>query len=86
MTDGRFRSSCRSRQTTAMSADFAALAGQLAALKGRFLMSLNDNDGVRETFGAFNIATIETTYGVGKKPKAVSRVVISNFALPANDN
>ncbi|GGC11671.1 hypothetical protein GCM10011494_33080 [Novosphingobium endophyticum] len=69
-----------------MSADFAALAGQLAALKGRFLMSLNDNDGVRETFGAFNIATIERTYGVGKKPKAVSQVVISNFALPANDN
>jgi hypothetical protein len=30
--------------------DFAALASQLATIKGKFLVSLNDTEGVRETF------------------------------------
>lgn len=67
-------------------ADFGTLAGQLASMKGKFLMSLNDNDGVRETFAAFNVTPIETTYGIGKKPKPVREVLISNYPLPANDS
>ena len=66
-------------------ADFAALAEQLAGIKGRFLMSLNDNDEVRDTFAAFSIAAIDTTYSIGGKPKKAGEVLISNFALPAND-
>lgn len=67
-------------------ADFAALADQLAGIKGRFLMSLNDNQGVRETFSAFTVTPIETTYGIGARPKAAREVLISNYQLPANDN
>lgn len=66
-------------------ADFAALADQLAGIKGRFLMSLNDNEGVRETFARFTIAAINTTYSVGGKPIRAGEVLISNFPLPAND-
>ena len=58
---------------------------QLAGIKGRFLMSLNDNDEVRDTFAAFSIAAIDTTYSIGGKPKKAGEVLISNFALPAND-
>jgi Site-specific DNA methylase len=65
--------------------DFAALAAQLAGIKGRFLMSLNDNDGVRETFAGFSIAAIDTTYSVGGRPTKAGEVLISNFPLPAND-
>lgn len=67
-------------------ADFAALASQLAGIKGKFLMSLNDNEGVRETFSAFNVAAIETTYTVGVTSRAAREVLISNYLLPANDN
>lgn len=66
--------------------DFAALASQLARIKGHFLMSLNDNETVRQTFSAFAIAPINTTYGIGTKPKPVREVLISNYPLPANDN
>ena len=64
----------------------AALADQLAGIKGRFLMSLNDNEGVRETFARFTIGAIETTYSVGGKPTRAGEVLISNFPLPANDD
>lgn len=66
-------------------ADFAALADQLSGIRGRFLMSLNDNEGVRETFSRFDISAIDTTYSVGGKPTKAGEVLISNFPLPAND-
>ncbi|TPG14346.1 DNA adenine methylase [Sphingomonas oligophenolica] len=47
-------------------ADFEALADVLAGIKGRFLMSVNDNPSVRATFGRFAIAPIETTYTLGR--------------------
>ncbi|MEE4451468.1 DNA adenine methylase [Novosphingobium resinovorum] len=67
-------------------ADFAALADQLAGIKGKFLMSLNDNAGVRETFGRFVIDAIDTTYTVGAESRPAREVLISNYALRANDN
>lgn len=65
--------------------DFAALADQLAGIKGRFLMSLNDNQAVRATFARFTIGAIDTTYTIGSKPSKTHEVLISNFPLPAND-
>ncbi|WP_103730653.1 DNA adenine methylase [Novosphingobium sp. HII-3] len=67
-------------------ADFAALAKQLAGIKGKFLMSLNDNQGVRDTFARFSMNAIGTTYTIGAKARPAGEVLISNFALPANDN
>jgi DNA adenine methylase len=46
-------------------ADFERLADQLAGIKGRFLLSINDTPGVREVFGRFHMTKVETTYTVG---------------------
>lgn len=68
-------------------ADFEVLAEQLAGIKGRFLLSINDTPGVRQVFGAFRMREAATTYTVGAGPaKRVGELLISNFALPANDN
>ena len=42
--------------------DFTALAKQLAGIQGRFLLSLNDTPGVRETFAAFAFEEVGTRY------------------------
>lgn len=60
-------------------ADFAKLASQLDGIKGKFILSLNDNEGVRETFANFKIEAIKTTYSVsGKAKQAASEVLITN--------
>jgi DNA adenine methylase len=59
--------------------DFMRLADQLATIKGKFLLSLNDNAGVRETFKAFHIEAVETTYSItAGKPVKAAEVIISN--------
>lgn len=65
--------------------DFAAMADQLGSIKGKFLISLNDTPGVRETFARFHFASFDTTYSVGKACTPAREVVISNFPLAAND-
>ncbi len=42
--------------------DFEVLADILAALKGRFLLSLNDTPEVREIFAAFHIEAVESCF------------------------
>ena len=48
--------------------DFARLAEQLASLRGRFLLSLNDVPEVRRIFGAFAQERVEVAYFVGAVP------------------
>lgn len=62
------------------------LAKRPGAIKGKFLKSLNDNAGVRQTFGRFNVAAINTTYTAGAVSRPAREVLISNYALPANEN
>ena len=57
-------------------ADFEALADRLKALKGRFVMSLNDVPGVRETFKDFQIEAVGTHYGVAGGGASPAREVI----------
>ena len=45
-------------------ADFAQMADQLGAIKGRFILSLNDVQGVRDTFKAFTLEPVTTTYSM----------------------
>ena len=45
--------------------DFERLADQLAGLKGRFILSINDAPGVRDVFGRFAIEVVPTTYTIG---------------------
>ena len=62
-------------------ARFEDLATQLAGLKGRFILSLNDVQGVRETFKAFRFEGVKTTYtiaGKGAQPER-AEVLIMNW-------
>ncbi|MHA6717883.1 DNA adenine methylase [Sphingomonas sp. RS6] len=62
--------------------DFERMAAQLAGIKGRFLLSLNDTPGVREVFGSFRMAEVETTYTVGKgNASKAGELLIANFAI-----
>lgn len=54
------------------------MAETLKGLKGRFILSLNDVQGVRETFSGFKIETVDCRYSIaGGKGKAVKEVIIS---------
>ncbi len=57
--------------------DFEGIAAQLAGIKGRFLLSLNDTPGVREVFAAFTIEEVRTTYQISGQPKPAREVLIS---------
>lgn len=52
----------------------------LRALKGHFILSLNDHPRVREIFAGFAIDALETTYTLagGRAAKKVSEVLITN--------
>ncbi|RXD02502.1 DNA adenine methylase [Sphingomonas sp. UV9] len=60
--------------------DFDHLAAQLAGIKGKFLLSINDTPGVRATFAGFRMIEADTTYtvGAGAGVKA-AELIISNF-------
>lgn len=60
--------------------DFLRLAGALAGLKGRFLLSINDCPEIRETFKSFQLEPVETTYTVKGKGAgtAAKELLVSN--------
>ncbi|WP_457647358.1 DNA adenine methylase [Profundibacter sp.] len=65
-------------------ADFTRLADVLDGIKGRFIMSLNDVEGVRETFGTFYVQAIKTTYTIAPNSDARGErgeVLIANYDL-----
>lgn len=61
--------------------DFDQLAAQLAGIKGRFLLSLNDTPGVRDCFASFKMRAVETTYqvGGGANARKAGELLISNY-------
>lgn len=60
--------------------DFARLAGILDGLKGRFILSLNDVPGVRDTFANFQIEAVKTRYSINARaPRQIGEVLITNF-------
>ena len=64
-------------------ARFKELASVLGALKGRFILSLNDVQEVRETFAGFRFEEVRTTYTIGAKGAQPERaeLLISNFPI-----
>lgn len=60
-------------------AQFAQMAIRLARLKGRFILSLNDRPEVRETFAAFRLEPVQTTYTVsaGSNATRAGELIIS---------
>lgn len=64
---------------------FEEMAEQLARLKGRFLLSLNDHPDVRVVFARFYLTEVQTTYSVGaRKTEEEARrgeLVIANWEV-----
>ncbi|WP_093030836.1 DNA adenine methylase [Roseovarius azorensis] len=63
-------------------ADFERLADQLAGLRGRFLMSINDVPEIRQVFSGFHMEEVSTTYTIGTKNDSRgqrSELLISSF-------
>jgi DNA adenine methylase len=62
--------------------DFQMLADRLKAVKGKFLLSLNDHPEVRDLFAAFYIAPVELAY-TAKKDSTVryKELLIANYPL-----
>ena len=59
-------------------AEFTAMAEQLAGIKGRFILSLNDRPQVREIFARFSIEGVGTHYGLaGQGAKPAGEVIIT---------
>jgi len=59
--------------------DFEKLASQLAAIKGKFILSLNDTPEVRRIFQAFAIEEVSTIYTAAKtKAIGAHELLISN--------
>lgn len=48
-------------------ADFARMADQLAGIKGRFLLSINDVPETRAIFGRFTLEPVLTSYTIGDR-------------------
>lgn len=60
--------------------DFERLAEQLAGIRGRFYLSINDTPGAREVFGRFALREFTTTYSIagGAAAKKVGELLVSN--------
>jgi DNA adenine methylase len=66
-------------------AQFARMAELLSGIAGKAIVSLNDTPGVRKTFAAFRMDTVDLTYTIGQAThgnKQVSEVVIYTFNAP----
>ena len=65
-------------------ADFKALAVTLAAVRGKFLMSINDHSEIRKLFADFHIRQVSLKYSAahpsaGKHGTARQELLISNY-------
>lgn len=60
---------------------YAELAAALRALKGKFLLTINDHPFIRETFKGFSIGTTNTKYTIqgAAKQENVRELLICNF-------
>lgn len=62
--------------------DYVAMAEQLAGIAGTFVMSINNTPFIRDTFAAFGIQEIDTTWTVSSaaagRAKKVTELIISN--------
>ena len=63
-------------------ADFTALRDQLATVKGKWLVSINDVPEIRALFKGFEIKRVSTKYSIASsKSQQVSELLIANYPL-----
>lgn len=61
-------------------ADFTAMAEQLAGIKGRFILSINDVPEIREIFAAFKQEPVDVHYSIaGGKGSEAKELIISGL-------
>jgi len=59
--------------------DFSKMAEQLRAIKGAFVLSINDTPQIRETFSGFNLEEVSLTYTISQGGGTTAKeLVISN--------
>ena len=61
--------------------DFFRMAEQLAAIEGKFVLSINDHPIAREAFGRFDVVEVPVTYTIGTASgggKRVGELIVSN--------
>jgi len=63
--------------------DFAGLAERLAALRGKFILSINDCPLSRALFRSFPCREIALAYTASRRVPTVTELVFSNFQLPS---
>ena len=64
-------------------ADFTALRDQLAGVKGKWLVSINDVPEIRALFKGYHIKRVPTKYSLAAKSvKPISELLIANYPLP----
>jgi DNA adenine methylase len=64
--------------------DFTRMAAQLANIKGRFVMSINDVPDIRDAFAAFNMLEVEVSYTIARQTDARGKrgeLLVSNFVI-----
>jgi DNA adenine methylase len=69
--------------------DFAALAGVLASIRGRFVLTVNDRPETRSVFAPFGIESVATRYTIaGGKWADVTEIIVTGPGreMPANSD
>ena len=69
-------------------ADFKQLAKTLSAIKGQFIMSINDVPDIRFIFGKFRIEGVQTSYSLATKAGTATgrkELIISKLAVQTVD-
>ncbi len=63
--------------------DFEQLAQRLVAIRGRFLLSINDTPLIRRIFASFHQVEVGLTYSSSRAHPRVTELLFANFPLPA---
>lgn len=58
-------------------AEFEELAAALAALQGKFVLSINDTAETRRIFGAFEVAGVDLTYRISGAPTEAKELIVT---------
>jgi DNA adenine methylase len=60
--------------------DYQDLAGILATVKAKFILSINDLPEMRDAFGEFKVSPVSLKYSVSKGDWSIGKeLLISNF-------
>jgi DNA adenine methylase len=62
--------------------DYERLVSMLAGIKGKFILTINDHEAMRDLFSGYRIEEAEVGYSIGKEAKSRGRygeLMIRNY-------